>query len=87
MMVDSGNFAPGIRSAVRRHRVLLLIAGVIMVVLGLLGAASPLVSKLVVDTAAGWMLLTAGFIGLAALTPRGMCQALYGLSSARYWRS
>jgi len=67
MTVYSGKFAPAIRSAVRRHWVLLLIAGVIMVVLGLLAAASPLVSTLVVDTAAGWMLLTAGFIGLAAL--------------------
>jgi uncharacterized membrane protein HdeD (DUF308 family) len=67
MTVYSGKFAPAIRSAVRRHWVLLLIAGVIMVVLGLLAAASPLVSTMVVDTAAGWMLLTAGFIGLAAL--------------------
>ena len=38
-----------------------------MMVLGLLAAASPLVSTLVVDTASGWMFLTAGFVGLAAL--------------------
>ena len=67
MTVDSGNFGPDIRSAVRRHWVLLLIPGVIMMVLGLLAAASPLVSTLVVDTASGWMFLTAGFVGLAAL--------------------
>ena len=67
MTVDSGNFRPDIRSAVRRHWVLLLIPGVIMMVLGLLAAASPLVSTLVVDTASGWMFLTAGFVGLAAL--------------------
>jgi uncharacterized membrane protein HdeD (DUF308 family) len=87
MTVYSGKFAPAIRSAVRRHWVLLLIAGVIMVVLGLLAAASPLVSTLVVDTAAGWMLLTAGFIGLAALFTTRNVAGLYGLSSARYWRS
>ena len=67
MTAGNNNFGPDLRSAVRRHWVLLLIPGVIMVVLGLLAAASPLVSTLVVDTAAGWMFLTAGFIGLAAL--------------------
>lgn len=56
-----------VRSTVRRHWVLFLVPGVVMVILGLLAAAAPFASTLVVDTFAGWMLLTAGFIGLAAL--------------------
>ena len=63
MTVDSGNFGPDIRSAVRRHWVLLLIPGVIMMVLGLLAAASPLVSTLVVDTASGFALQCGGILG------------------------
>lgn len=38
-----------------------------MVILGLVAASSPFISTLPVDTSAGWMLLTAGFVGLAAL--------------------
>jgi uncharacterized membrane protein HdeD (DUF308 family) len=55
------------RSAVRRHWVLFLIPGILMVILGLLAAASPFVATLVVETSAGWLLLTGGFVGLAAL--------------------
>jgi uncharacterized membrane protein HdeD (DUF308 family) len=38
-----------------------------MVVLGLIAAASPLVATLVLETFAGWLFLTGGFVGLAAL--------------------
>jgi hypothetical protein len=66
-MASIDSFGPSVRSAVRRHWVLFLIPGVAMVILGLLAAAAPFVATLVIDTFAGWMLLTAGFIGLAAL--------------------
>jgi hypothetical protein len=52
---------------IRRHWVLFLIPGVAMVILGVLAAASPFVSTLVVDTFARWMPLTAGFVGLAVV--------------------
>jgi uncharacterized membrane protein HdeD (DUF308 family) len=38
-----------------------------MVILGLLAAASPFLATLVVETFAGWLFLTGGFVGLAAL--------------------
>jgi uncharacterized membrane protein HdeD (DUF308 family) len=56
-----------LRSAIRRHWILFLIPGAVMAILGILAAASPLVATLVVETFAGWLLLTGGFVGLAAL--------------------
>jgi uncharacterized membrane protein HdeD (DUF308 family) len=41
--------------------------GVVMAVLGLLAAAVPLIATPVMETFAGWLFLTGGFIGLAAL--------------------
>jgi uncharacterized membrane protein HdeD (DUF308 family) len=38
-----------------------------MAILGLLAAASPFIATLVVETFAGWLLLTGGFVGLVAL--------------------
>jgi len=61
------DFGREFRSGIRRHWILFLVPGVVMVVLGLLAAASPLVSTLVLETFAGWLLLTGGFVGLAAL--------------------
>jgi uncharacterized membrane protein HdeD (DUF308 family) len=60
-------FGRNLRSAIQRHWVLFLIPGVAMVILGLLAAASPFMATLVVETFAGWLFLTGGFIGLAAL--------------------
>jgi uncharacterized membrane protein HdeD (DUF308 family) len=42
----------------RRHWILFLIPGVVMVILGLLAAASPFIATLVLDTFAGWLFLT-----------------------------
>jgi uncharacterized membrane protein HdeD (DUF308 family) len=66
-MTMANDFGRNVRSAVRRHWVLFLIPGVVMVILGLLAAASPFVATLVVETFAGWLFLTGGFVGLAAL--------------------
>jgi uncharacterized membrane protein HdeD (DUF308 family) len=61
------DFRRDARSAIRRHWILFLIPGVVMVILGLLAAASPFIATLVVETFAGWLFLTGGFVGLAAL--------------------
>jgi uncharacterized membrane protein HdeD (DUF308 family) len=61
------DFGRAVRSAIRGHWVLFLVPGIVMVVLGLLAAASPFASTLVVETFAGWLFLTGGFVGLAAL--------------------
>src|SRR5215475_8284100 len=66
-MADVDDFERGARSAIRRHWVVFLVPGVVMVVLGLLAAATPFIATLVVDTSAGWLFLTGGFIGFAAL--------------------
>jgi hypothetical protein len=55
------DFRRDARSAIRRHRILFLIPGVVMVILGLLAAASPFIATLVVETFAGWLFLTGGF--------------------------
>jgi uncharacterized membrane protein HdeD (DUF308 family) len=44
-----------------------LIPGIVMLLLGLLAVALPFIATLVVETFAGWLFLTGGFIGLAAL--------------------
>ena len=66
-MADVGHVGRNLRSTIRRHWVLFLIPGVVMVILGLLAAASPFIATLVVETFAGWLFLTGGFVGLAAL--------------------
>ena len=76
-------FRSDVRSAIRRHWVLFLIPGLVMAVLGLLAAASPFISTLVVETFAGWLFLTGGFVGLAALfTTRSMPGFAWTLLSA-----
>jgi uncharacterized membrane protein HdeD (DUF308 family) len=79
--VDS--FERGARSAIRRHWVLFLIPGVVMVIFGLLAAAAPLIATPVIETFAGWLFLTGGFIGLAALfTTRNVPGFVWTLISA-----
>src|SRR5215831_12056131 len=64
---DLDDFGHNIGSTIRRHWILFLIPGVVMAILGLLAAASPFITTLVVETFVGWLFLTGGFIGLAAL--------------------
>jgi len=66
-IANVNGFERGARSAIRRHWVLFLIPGIVMAVLGLLAAAAPLIATPVMETFAGWLFLTGGFIGLAAL--------------------
>lgn|SRR5262245_52366142 len=72
-----------IRPAIRRHWILFLIPGVVMAVLGLLAAVSPFMATLVIETFAGWLFLTSGFVGLAALfTTRSVPGFVWTLLSA-----
>jgi len=67
MIASVDSFGRNVRSTIQRHWALFLIPGVAMVIPGLLAAASPFIATLVVETFAGWLFLTGGFIGLAAL--------------------
>jgi uncharacterized membrane protein HdeD (DUF308 family) len=52
------------REAIRAHWVLFLIQGLVMVVLGLLAIARPMIATLAVEIFAGWLFLVSGIIGL-----------------------
>ncbi len=72
-----------VRAAIRRHWVLFLVPGVVMAILGLLAAASPFMATLVVETFAGWLFLTSGFVGLAALFTTRSVPRLSGVAAVR----
>ena len=61
---NAGEFRNDLRSAIRRHWILFLIPGVVMVVLGLLAAVVPFMATLVVETFLVWR----PFAGVAILT-------------------
>src|SRR5271166_171226 len=65
--IDVDEIHTDLKSAIRRHWILFLIPGLVMTILGLLAAASPFMVTLVVETFAGWLFLTGGFVGFAAL--------------------
>jgi uncharacterized membrane protein HdeD (DUF308 family) len=80
---DVHEFGRDVRSAIRRDWLLFLIPGLVMAILGLLAAASPFFATLVVETFAGWLFLTGGFVGLAALfTTRNVPGFVWALLSA-----
>jgi uncharacterized membrane protein HdeD (DUF308 family) len=56
-----------VREAVRRHWGLFLVQGIIMVVLGLLALARPMIATLAVEIFAGWLFLVGGIVGLAGI--------------------
>jgi uncharacterized membrane protein HdeD (DUF308 family) len=55
------------REAFRKHWVLFLIQGVIMVILGVVAVAEPMVATLAVTLFAGWLFLISGIVGLAGM--------------------
>jgi uncharacterized membrane protein HdeD (DUF308 family) len=82
-MANVDDFGRNVRSAIRHHWVLFLIPGLVMAILGLIAAASPIIATLVVETFAGWLFLTGGFVGLAALfTTRNVPGFVWTLLSA-----
>src|SRR5262245_19846809 len=58
------------RQAVRDHWILFLILGVVMVILGLLAFAAPVVATLAVDFYVGWLFLISGVVGVITLFMR-----------------
>ena len=89
-------FGHDAREAIRRHWVLFLIQGLIMVVLGLLALFEPMIATLAVEIFAGWLFLVSGIVGLVgAFTARrvpgfwwGLITALLALALGLYliWR-
>ena len=57
----------GIRDTLKKHWWLLMVEGVVLIVLGVLAIAYPLVATIAVDLYVGWLFLIAGVIGLVAL--------------------
>jgi len=58
------------RQAVRDHWILFLVQGVVMVILGLLAVAAPVVATLAVDFYVGWLFLISGVVGVITLFTR-----------------
>ncbi len=52
------------REAIRKHWVLFLIQGVIMIILGILAVGEPMVATIAVTLFAGWLFLFSGIIGV-----------------------
>ena len=57
----------GVGEAIRRHWVLFLIQGLIMIVLGVLAIGEPMVASVAVALFAGWLFLFSGVVGLAGV--------------------
>jgi uncharacterized membrane protein HdeD (DUF308 family) len=55
------------REEVRSHWTLFLIQGLIMVLLGLLAVARPMIATLAVEIFVGWLFLIGGVVGLAGV--------------------
>lgn len=56
-----------VREAIRGHWGLFLIQGIIMIVLGVLAIAEPMVATIAVALFAGWLFLISGIVGLAGM--------------------
>ena len=63
----AGEQGYGVGEAIRRHWVLFLIQGVIMIVLGVLAIGEPMVASFAVALFAGWLFLFSGVVGLAGV--------------------
>jgi uncharacterized membrane protein HdeD (DUF308 family) len=69
--------------AIRRHWVLFLIQGVIMIILGVVAIGEPMVASFAVALFAGWLFLFSGVVGLAGVfTARHVPGFWWGLLSA-----
>jgi len=55
------------REAIRRHWVLFLIQGLIMILLGFLAIGEPMVATVAVALFAGWLFLISGIVGLVGI--------------------
>jgi uncharacterized membrane protein HdeD (DUF308 family) len=75
--------AYAVGEAIRRHWVLFLIQGVIMIVLGIIAIGEPMVASVAVALFAGWLFLFSGIVGLAGVfTARRVPGFWWGLVTA-----
>lgn len=69
MSVDQGTgeaaFGRAVQSAVRRHWLLYLIEGIVLVILGVIAILVPPLATLTVTLVVGWVFLISGLVGLA----------------------
>jgi uncharacterized membrane protein HdeD (DUF308 family) len=73
----------GVGDAIRRHWVLFLIQGIIMIVLGVVAIGEPMVASVAVVLFAGWLFLFSGVVGLAGVfTARHVPGFWWSLASA-----
>jgi uncharacterized membrane protein HdeD (DUF308 family) len=80
---DVAHVAHDVREAVRRHWGLFLAQGLVMLVLGLLALARPMIATLAVEIFAGWLFLVGGIVGLAGVvTARKMPGFVWSLIRA-----
>jgi len=80
---QTGDQGQQVGEAIRRHWVLFLIQGIIMVVLGFVAIGEPMVASVAVALFAGWLFLFSGIVGLAGVfTTRHVPGAWWGLVSA-----
>src|SRR5262249_26072041 len=56
-----------VREALRRHWGLFLVQGIVMLVLGMLALARPMIATLGVEIFAGWLFLVGGIVGLIGI--------------------
>ena len=78
-----GDQGYGVGEAIRRHWVLFLIQGIIMIVLGVMAIGEPMVASVAVALFAGWLFLFSGVVGLAGVfSARHVPGVWWGLASA-----
>src|SRR5262249_17654615 len=65
------------REAVRRHWVLFLIQGLLMILLGFLAIGEPMVATIGVALFAGWLFLISGIVGLVGIFPARRAPSLW----------
>lgn len=80
---QTANQGHGVGEAIRRHWVLFLIQGIIMIILGVVAIGEPMVASIAVALFAGWLFLFSGVVGLAGVfSARHVPGAWWGLLSA-----
>jgi len=64
---DLSNMQRAVRDAFGAHWRLMMFQGVIMIILGVLAVAAPVIATIAIDIWVGWLFLFSGVIGLIAL--------------------
>jgi len=64
---DLSNMQRAVRDAFGAHWRLMMFQGVVMIILGVLAVAAPVIATIAIDIYVGWLFLFSGVIGLIAL--------------------